>query len=117
MPKAAQPGESKTISPASASSKALLTISSIFLRPSIIFSEENSGIVSVIPLTSKKKALDYSYTLEISKSEKNGLREDSVALVFHLKSIDVRRLRENVGFLEDEHLNKLNSLLKELLKI
>ena len=66
-------------------------------RPAILVSNINSGIVSVIPLTSNMEALRFPFALAILPSQQNKLQTESVALVFHFKSIDQSRIIKVVG--------------------
>jgi len=59
-------------------------------------SEVNAGVVGVIPFTSNFYALKYPYTIKINASGFNGLKKDSVALVFQLRAIDVRKLKKHI---------------------
>ncbi len=85
------------------------------LRPSIIFSNETAGIVSIIPFTTQKRALNYDFTLEIPKSKNNGLQLDSIALIFQLRAIDKKRIKDKIGVLEDKYLFEISKMIKEML--
>lgn len=87
------------------------------LRPVIVMSEVNVGIVSVIPFTSNDYALKYSYTIKVGSSDFNGLKKDSVALVFQLRAIDVRKLRNKVGDIEKGVMDEIDSLIKRFFGI
>lgn len=86
-------------------------------RPAVVFSKTIKNTIILIPLTTNLNYSNFECTLKISNSKKNGLKSDSVALAYQVKVIDVTRLKSKIGVLEDEYLNKLNLLLKELLKI
>ena len=57
-------------------------------RPAILVSSFIAGMVVVIPLTTKFESLRFPYTLSIIASSVNSLEQNSVALVFQIKSID-----------------------------
>ena len=87
------------------------------LRPAIIFSNDTSGIISIIPFTAKAISTKYNYTLKVLKSKFNGLNEDSIALIFQLRAIDKKRIKNKLGELEEDLLNGINKLLIEMLKL
>jgi len=61
-------------------------------RPAIILQDETFAgtlpTVLVIPLTSSRRALRFSGTALIRSTQSNGLKADSVALVFQCRAID-----------------------------
>ena len=63
-------------------------------RPAIVFQHSKVSqkipTVLIVPLTTQQDALRFPATVFIEKSSKNGLRQDSVALVFQLTAIDKR---------------------------
>jgi len=73
--------------------------------------------VLIIPLTSKLSAQAFPCTILITPDSENGLTMTSVALVFQLRAVDKRRLRQNIGRLDASHLAKLNQHLKALLQL
>jgi mRNA interferase MazF len=87
------------------------------LRPVIIMSEVNAGVVNIIPFTSNSYALKYPYTIRIGLSDFNKLKKDSVALVFQLRAIDVRKLNNRIGVIEDEVMSEVDNLIKKLLNL
>jgi mRNA interferase MazF len=84
-------------------------------RPAIIFSNETNNMVMAIPLTGKRKALNYNYSLEIKPSGKNGLKETSYALAFQLRALDKRRVKMRLGQIEKNYLEEINNLVRKLL--
>ena len=84
------------------------------LRPVIVMSGINAGVVSVIPFTSNFTALKYLYTIKVGSSDFNGLKKDSVALVFQLRAIDVKKMGNKIGEIEKDVAGKINILIKEL---
>ena len=87
------------------------------LRPAVIFANAGFGIVTIIPLTSNFQALRFQYTYQIEKSKMNGLSVDSIALVFQLRAIDLKRLKKKTGELENKHLKKLDELIIKYLNL
>lgn len=67
-------------------------------RPAIIVQQPtNLPTVLLIPLTSQQDALRFPSTVLIEAAQENGLRQDSVALVFQLTAVDKRYLSERLG--------------------
>jgi mRNA interferase MazF len=77
---------------------------------------QSSGIeklptVLVIPLTSKIKAIGFPFTLLIEPDRDNNLDVVSVALLFQLRAIDKKRLKNKLGNIS---LNKLKLIKKKI---
>ena len=85
------------------------------IRPAVIMSQANAGLVVVIPLTTNLEALRFSHTLSILPNSTNNLAQNSIALVFQLKSIDKRRIKRKIGYLGSQDLTKLEKTIKDLL--
>lgn len=86
-------------------------------RPAIILSEEVSNMIIIAPLTSKDEAKNYKFTLEINPSKENNLDKKSTALIFHLKSIDKKRIKNKLGEIEIPILNEIDNQIKEMLNL
>ena len=89
------------------------------LRPAIILTDTPTSLVLVIPLTTNLKALRFPYTIQMEATKENGLEIDSVALVFHLRSIDnrdKRRLMGAMGMIEKPVLQKIMRVIKQLFR-
>lgn len=84
-------------------------------RPAIVLSHVEANIVIIIPLTSNLQALRFPHTIEIKPSNKNGLKEISVALVFQIRAIDNKRIKNKIGEIEKPLLNELNIIIKKIL--
>ena len=63
-------------------------------RPAVIIASVAKTIVTIIPFTSNKTALRFPYTCEVELTKSNGLAIDSIALVFHMRAIDVCFLKK-----------------------
>lgn len=85
------------------------------LRPVIVLCEADAEMALVIPFTSNLQALRYSNTISVKPTGTNGLKENSVALVFQIRAIGKNRLLEKIGSLEKEHLQEMNRMLKKML--
>lgn len=86
-------------------------------RPCIILGDSKIGMIITIPLTSNLQALRFPYTVEIKKSVQNGLEADSIALVFQIQSLDQRRFKNKIGTLEKSYIDKISSMVKELMEL
>ena len=84
-------------------------------RPVIILSELEADIVIIIAFTSNMQALRFTHTIEVNPTSKNGLKSKSVALIFQLRAIDRRRLKNKVGAIEDMILAKIDGMIKKML--
>jgi len=91
------------------------------LRPAIILQDERYTRILpttlVVPLTSQLKAQGFPGTLLIKTNKENGLEKDSVALIFQLRAIDQRRIRNRLGKLKDEEMDKIYRKIQSLIKI
>lgn len=87
------------------------------LRPVVLVSEVEAQTAVVIPFTSNIQALKYPHTLEVIPTAKNGLKTTSVVLVFQLRAIDIRRLKNRIGILEKKTVVDIEKLIKSLLEL
>ncbi len=84
-------------------------------RPVIMIAETKTNICVVIPMTSSLQSQRFPHILKIKSSEFNKLDSDSIALIFHIRAIDKRRLIKRIGMLEIEYINQINEILKRFL--
>src|SRR3989338_6904838 len=83
------------------------------VRPSIAVSGgELPGVVIVIPLTSTLEALRFPNTLAILPAKESGLENQSVALMFHIRSVDKRRVTHIIGKIDAITRKKIDTTLK-----
>ncbi len=88
------------------------------LRPAIIIQAtglEKLPTVLIVPLTSKIKAADFPFTFIIEPDQSNNLNVSSVALVFQLRAIDKRRIKNKLGELKQDKLEILRQNLKKIM--
>ena len=87
-------------------------------RPGVIVQDEAYGrslpLVLVVPLTTARAALRFAGTALIAPTTENGLRQPSVALVFQLRGIDRRRIRERIGRVSTDTLDQIFAELEKL---
>jgi mRNA interferase MazF len=84
-------------------------------RPGIVLQDADVGgnlpTVLIVPLTAAPAARRFAGTVVIEAAAGNGLREESVALLFQLTVIDRVRVEDKMGEINPE---TLTSLLKRL---
>ena len=89
-------------------------------RPAIIISvHPQTGMTMIVPLTKNIDCLRFPYTYKIGKSTANGLLFDSVALVFHMRSLAncTAKFLEKIGIIEEVNLKQIKFLIKDYLAI
>lgn len=99
-----------------------LTVSSGYeqngVRPAIaVSSGKLPGVTIVVPLTSTMEALRFPNTLAILPAKGSGLEKESVALIFHIRSIDKRRVINVVGKIDVATRKKIDAVLKKMLHL
>lgn len=88
------------------------------VRPAIaVAGSELPGVVVVVPLTGAVEALRFSNTLAILPDKDNGLEQESVALIFHVKSIDKRRIIRVIGKIDVGTKKKIDAALKKIFRL
>ncbi len=91
------------------------------LRPAIIVqtSENIDKIptVLIIPFTTQIKASNFPFTFTVSPDSFNNLSSVSVALIFQLRAIDKKRLKNKIGKLNSKDTEVLKQTIKTLLNI
>ena len=86
-------------------------------RPVVILAETEANIGIIVPFTSNLQALRFPHTIEVKPSKRNGLKSISVALVFQLRAIDKKRIKEKIGNLEEPLLKEIDSVIKKILNV
>ena len=90
-------------------------------RPALILqnaaTSEKVQTILTVPLTTQLAALRFPGTVFIETDETNGLRRDSVALVFQITAIDSRQIEARLGTVSQDVLievyTALNSIIRE----
>ena len=85
-------------------------------RPPAIVAQAPSTLPSVllVPLTSQLDALRFPGTVLVEAGQQNGLRDNSVALVFQLTAVDKRCISERLGKASDAVMAHIWSALDAL---
>ena len=86
-------------------------------RPAVIISDTQTSICIVSPITSNLQALRFGHVISITPSNENGLKEESVTMVFQIRAIDKSRLHKKLGRLDGHSIKKIDEVLKTLLKL
>ena len=84
------------------------------LRPAIIMADIIGPIVTIIPCTSNMESLRFPFTFEIIPSIKNGLNKNSVAVIFQLRAIDRKKLRNKIGLLNKKEIKTVDNFIKKM---
>ena len=91
------------------------------LRPAVIVQTEDDmdkiPTVLIIPFTTQIKALNFPFTFAVEPDTKNNLTSSSVALVFQLRAIDKKRLKNKIGSLNAAGIKNLKQKIKNILAI
>ena len=87
------------------------------MRPAVIFSEVVANVAMAIPITSNTRVLRFAHTVEISPSSSNNLAVLSIAMVFQLRALDVKKLEKKIGTLTAAEIKLLNREIKKMLKV
>lgn len=85
------------------------------VRPAIIVANVAKTIVTIIPFTTNKMALRFPYTSEVEPTKNNGLSISSIALVFHMRAIDVTFLKKKIGELDKQTMDKIRKQARDLI--
>ncbi|MCE3296916.1 MAG: chpA [Crocinitomicaceae bacterium] len=87
-------------------------------RPVVIISgnllNDNAGLVICCPLTTKVK--NYHGNVVLAPDTKNGLKQASEILTFHVRSLSRQRLKKQVGKITKEELKKIKTCLNDILR-
>lgn len=91
------------------------------LRPCVVIQNDMgnrySPTVIIAPITSKMAKASLPTHIEIKKDDKNNLDMDSVILLEQIRTIDKKRLREHLGFVDAKLHKKINESLKISLQL
>ncbi|MEK6874043.1 MAG: type II toxin-antitoxin system PemK/MazF family toxin [Nanoarchaeota archaeon] len=87
------------------------------IRPGLIISNTKTGMIITIPITSNIQALKFPHTIEVKKSNENGLEKDSILLIFQMQSLDKNRFIHKIGVLDEDCMKNVNEIIKTLIEI
>ena len=86
-------------------------------RPAIVLAATRTKIAVVIPVTANTEALRFVHTLPLRATMQSGLQRDSVALLFHIRAIDERRVEKILGRLSPETRAEIDQGLRKLIDL
>lgn len=84
-------------------------------RPAVVIARVTKTIATIIPCTTNRKALRFPFTCVVEPTTQNGLSETSIALVFHIRAIDVSYFSAKLGELEKGTLTALRKQARQLI--
>ena len=91
------------------------------VRPAIIVQTseniEKVPTILVVPFTTQFKAANFPFTFVIEPDSTNNLASKSVALVFQLRAIDKKRLKNKLGNLSSKDVQTLKQYLEKTLQL
>lgn len=88
------------------------------IRPVIIVKLlKELDLCLVVPLTSVSEHINLPYTVQVNKTSSTKLKANSVALVFHLRTISSIRIKEEIGMVEEYQMKKIKSIIKTIFSI
>jgi mRNA interferase MazF len=90
-------------------------------RPALIVHDDATSttlpVIMIIPFTGSQKALSYAHTILVQPTQQNGLATPSVLLIFQLRAIDRKRLRDKIGELETAIVKDVDAQLRRMLNL
>ncbi|HSQ48568.1 MAG TPA: type II toxin-antitoxin system PemK/MazF family toxin [Candidatus Deferrimicrobiaceae bacterium] len=89
-------------------------------RPAIVIALHSQAIVAmVVPLTKNQDCLRFPYSYQVKMSNVNGLKVNSVALIYQMRCLTASSTRfvDRYGIIEQCHLDQIKLLIKSYLKI
>jgi len=91
------------------------------VRPAIIVqiagNIDKIPTILIVPLTTKIKASMFPFTFVVEPDSINNLTSTSVALIFQLRAIDKKRIKNRIGSLNADDIQKLKQNLKNILNV
>lgn len=85
------------------------------IRPAIMVGRNVNGMTIIIPLTSNLNRANFPYTQIIHPNNGNGLDQESVALIFQLRSIDNSSLIRKIGKINSTEIETIDTQVKDIL--
>lgn len=87
------------------------------IRPAVVVSDVVAHIIIVVPFTSNARALRFAHTVQFSPTDLNNLSSNSIAMIFQLRAIDVKRLERKIGFLSANEIKSVGLEIKKMLRL
>ena len=88
------------------------------IRPVIVIkSISELDLCVIVPLTTVLKHINLPYTMQINKTDSTNLKGDSIALIFHIRTISSKRIKEKIGKIDEHQMNKIKATIKAILSM
>ena len=84
-------------------------------RPAIIIARVAKTIATIIPCTSNLEALRFPFTHRLEPTKHNGLTQSTIALVFHMRALDVSFIDRKIGKLDAASLAAVRKQARRLI--
>ena len=81
-------------------------------RPVLVVGNTNK-LTTIVPLTKNLNRFDLSFTHIIESTKENGLKENSVVLVFQITTLDNPRFNHKIGRITKEQMKIVDGALKD----
>ena len=79
-------------------------------RPCItVVNNTHIEMTTIIPLTTKLSITSYPDTYYLKKSTQNGLKYDSIALIFQIRSLSYKRYQHKAGIISKKNLENIKN--------
>jgi mRNA interferase MazF len=85
-------------------------------RPCVVVSVANSMAI-LIPVTSNLDAIRFAHTVSMSSNKTNGLAAESIALLFQIRALDVRKIIRSLGRLTLAEVKSVNTAMKKMVTL
>ncbi|MCX6778410.1 MAG: type II toxin-antitoxin system PemK/MazF family toxin [Candidatus Micrarchaeota archaeon] len=87
-------------------------------RPALVWRDlDHVKMAIIIPFTRTVERENLRYTHLVTPTRKNGLTDESIALVFQIRAIGKERLVKKIGELEEDEITSIGAILKDLLRL
>lgn len=87
-------------------------------RPCIVIAScPEARMITVVPFQSNLDTVKLPYTHLIRKTQKNKLKNDSVAVIFQMRSLDYNRFLNLIGIIESKVFEKIKVLIRDFLNL
>jgi len=87
-------------------------------RPAAVWKDlDHVKMAIVLPITETIDREKFAYTYRIAPGCKNGLKEESIVLIFQMRAIGKERFVKKLGELEEGDIKLIAEILRDMLKL
>lgn len=87
-------------------------------RPILVLADVALGDLGIaVPFTTTLETEKFKHVLAIEATGENGLDEESVCLIFQIRSLDKERFSRRLGKLDKRQMDVIDANLADLLKL